>query len=93
MTKAIQENRIVGEMEDTVLHLREYYTRSPLPRVFSSGQWNTKGRPDPLSDADAYAQELIAKADYEPPQDKWRKVLAIYHRACREFGAEPIDLS
>jgi len=92
MTKAIQENRIVGEMEDTILHLREYYTRSPLPRGFSSGQWNNKGRPDPLSDADAYAQELIAKADFEPPQDKWRKVRDVYYNACRKFSADPMGI-
>ncbi len=90
MTEAIQENRIVGEMEDTVLHLREYYTRSPLPRVFSSGQWNNKDRPDPLSDADAYARELIAKANYAPPQEKWRKAREVYYNACREFGIDPM---
>lgn len=89
---AIQEKRMVGEMEDTVLHLREYYTRSPLPRLFSSGQWNNKGRPDPLADAEAYAQDLIARADYLPPQDKWRKVRNVYYNACCEFGADPMDI-
>jgi len=92
MTKAIQENRIVGEMEDTILHLRENYSRSPIPRVFSSGQWNNKGRPDPLSDADAYARELIAKADYTPSQDKWRNMKDVYYNACREFGVDPMDI-
>jgi trimethylamine:corrinoid methyltransferase-like protein len=87
---SVQESRILGEMEDTILHLRQNYSLSPLPRVFSSGQWNNAGRPDPLSDAEAYAQELIEKADYAPPQDKWRKVLDVYHRACREFGIDPL---
>jgi trimethylamine:corrinoid methyltransferase-like protein len=93
LTQAIQENCIVGEMTDTILHLREHYTRSPLPRVFSSSQWNSKDRPDPLSDAETYAQELIDKADYSPPENQWRSLLSVYHRACREFGAEPMDLS
>jgi trimethylamine:corrinoid methyltransferase-like protein len=89
---AIQEGRIAGEMEDTILHLRENYPQSPLPRVFSSGQWNLKAQPGSLSDAEAYAQELIDKADYAPPEDQWREMLAVYHKACREFGAEPMDL-
>ncbi len=80
-----------GEMEDTVLHLREYYYLSALPRVYSSGQWNQRSRPDPLSDAESYAQELIKKADYAPPEDRLRKIVDIYHRACREFGAEPME--
>lgn len=88
----VQENRIVAEMEDTVLHLRENYFRSPLPRVFSSGQWSHAGRPDPVADAEAYAWELIEKADYAPPEDKFRKVMDIYHKACHEFGAEPMEV-
>jgi len=92
LANAVQEKRIVGEMEDTILHLREYYSRSLLPRMFNSGQWNTRGRTDPLSDAQAYAQELIDKANYAPPDDKFRKILRVYQRACREFGAEPMNL-
>jgi trimethylamine:corrinoid methyltransferase-like protein len=90
LTLSVQENWMPGEMEDTVLHLRENYYLSPLRRVYSSGQWNQRGRPDPLSDAEAYAQELIKKADYAPLEDQFRKIMDIYHRACREFGAEPI---
>jgi trimethylamine:corrinoid methyltransferase-like protein len=89
---AVQENQILGEMEDTILHLRENYSRSPLPREFSSGQWNIKGRPDLVSNTEAYAQELIEKADYTPPGDKWRKVWELYYNACREFHVDPMDL-
>lgn len=90
MTEAIRENRILGEMEDTVLHLRENYYPSPLPRLFSSSQWNNSGGLKYLADAEAYAQELIEKADYTPPEDRLRKVLDVYQRACREFGAQPM---
>ena len=83
---------MVGETRDTVLHLRENYYRSPLSRVFSSSQWNDAGRPAPLVDAEAYAQELGEKADYAPPEAKFRKVTDIYRQACREFGAEPMEL-
>ena len=44
------------------------------------------------ADAEAYARELIGKADYAPAGDKFRKVIDIYHQACREFGAEPMEL-
>ena len=89
---AVRQGRIVGEMRDTVVHLRENYYRSPLPRVFSSSQWDDVGRPDPLADAEAYAQELIERADYVPPEGRFRKVMDVNHRACREFGMEPINL-
>jgi trimethylamine:corrinoid methyltransferase-like protein len=87
---AIQQSRILGEMEDTVLHLRENYPSSPLSRVYSSGQWQNAGRPDPICDAEAYAKELIQNADYAPPEDKFRKIMDVYHRSCREFGADPM---
>ena len=89
---AVREKWIPGEMEDTVLHLRENYYESPLPRVFSSGQWEGGGRPDPLVNADAYARNLIEKADYSPPEDRLRRIMDIYHRACREFGAVPMKI-
>ena len=89
---SVRADEIVGAMKDTVLHLRENYFRSPLPRVFTSSQWGDAGRPDPLADAEAYARELIGKADYAPAEDKYRKVVDIYHQACREFGAEPLEL-
>jgi trimethylamine:corrinoid methyltransferase-like protein len=92
LATCVQERRMVGETRDTVLHLRENYYRSPLPRVFSSSQWNDAGQPDPLVDAEAYAQELIEKADYAPPEDKLRKLMDIYRKACRESGAEPMEL-
>jgi trimethylamine:corrinoid methyltransferase-like protein len=89
---SVQENELVGAMRDTVSHLRENYFRSPLPRVFSASQWKTTGRPNPLANAEAYAWELIENADYAPPEDKYRRVMDVYHRACREFGAEPMRL-
>jgi trimethylamine:corrinoid methyltransferase-like protein len=89
---AVRADEIVGAMKDTVLHLRENYFRSPLPRVFTSSQWGDAGRPDPLADAEAYALELIGRADYAPAEDRFRKVVDIYHQACREFGAEPMEL-
>ena len=89
---SVRADEIVGAMKDTVLHLRENYFRSPLPRVFTSSQWSDAGRLDPLADADAYARELIGKADYAPPEDKYRKVVDVYHQACREFGVDPMGL-
>ncbi len=92
LTTAIRENRILGQMEDTALYVRETYYRSPLPRLFSSSQWKANGGLNPLADAEAYAQELINQADYAPPEDKLRRVLDVYQRACREFGAQPMHL-
>ena len=92
LTSSVRDNRILGEMEDTVLHLRENYHPSPLPRLFTSSQWKNNGGLNYLADAEAYALELIEKADYTPPEDKLRKVLGVYQRACREFGAQPMPL-
>jgi trimethylamine:corrinoid methyltransferase-like protein len=89
---SVQEGGIVGAMADTVRHVRETYYGSPLHRVFSPAQWREAGRPDPLADADAYARELVANADYAPPEDKLRKLIEVYHRACREYGTEPMEL-
>jgi trimethylamine:corrinoid methyltransferase-like protein len=92
LATAVRESQILGEMEDTVLNLRENYYPSPLPRLFSSSQWKTSGGLNPLADAEAYARELIQEADYAPPEGKLREVLDVYQRACREFGAEPMRL-
>jgi trimethylamine:corrinoid methyltransferase-like protein len=92
LATAVRESQILGEMEDTVLNLRENYYPSPLPRLFSSSQWKTSGGLNPLADAEAYARELIEEADYAPPEGKLREVLGVYQRACREFGAEPMRL-
>lgn len=89
---SVQENELVGAMADTARRLRENYSRSRLPRFSSSSQWIDAGRPDPLADAQAYAWELIEKAHYAPPEDRLRKVLDVYRRACREFGVEPMEL-
>jgi trimethylamine--corrinoid protein Co-methyltransferase len=89
--RCLREGMICGEVRDSVRHLRENYYLSPIPRVFSSGQWNGAGRPDVVSDAEAYAHELISNADYAPQEDKFRKVMGVYRRACRAFGAEPMN--
>jgi trimethylamine:corrinoid methyltransferase-like protein len=90
---AIETGITFGEMEDTVLHLRNQYYASPLRRYCSSNRWNNAGRPDYIPEIELYAEELIAKADYAPPEDRFREIMNIYYEASRAFGAEPLELN
>ncbi len=92
VASAMRAGLIVGELEETARQLRAHYSPSTLPRVHSSGQWNAAGRRQLLAEAEARVAELIAKADYAPPGDRYEKVLAVYHRACRAYGEGPMAL-
>ncbi|MDQ1255621.1 MAG: Trimethylamine methyltransferase, partial [Candidatus Hydrogenedentes bacterium] len=80
--EVVRERGLFADHESTLFNMRGQYHD---PRVFqrlTRPQWIAAGRPDPVREAHARADELVAAYDYPaPPEDILRELRRIYERA------------
>jgi len=75
------------------MNLKIHYETNILhDRFQASENWQYAGRPEELDSVEQKQAELIAQWNYSPPQDKFQKIIDIYHKLCNSYNTEPLKL-
>jgi len=91
--EVIENNYLFAETVDTLMNLKIHYETNILhDRFQASENWQYAGRPEELDSVEQKQAELIAQWNYSPPQDKFQKIIDIYHKLCNSYNTEPLKL-
>jgi trimethylamine:corrinoid methyltransferase-like protein len=81
IAEVVNSDRLFAEHETTLVNLRRQYHAPRLLRQRARSQWEAAGRPEALREAQAEADRLVARFEYEPPRDILKELRAIHGRA------------
>ncbi len=91
--EVIDNDCLFAEMNDTLMNMAENYDMNSLhTRFFSSEVWSSAGRPHEISAVEDKCNELITSWNFRPDQDKLEKILNIYHKLCKKYNTDPIQM-
>ncbi len=86
VAEAVKEGGVFADHETTVANMRDQYHQPAALKRLNRAQWESRGRPDEVREAQAEADRLVAAFDYEPPRDVLKELRAIYEKAKKSLG-------
>lgn len=85
--KSVSENQLFATMDDTIINLFEHYrTDSIFKRTFSYQKWQEQNFPESLKNIEDMVVSLIENHTYHPPHQKWKDILTVYNKICKNMN-------